>query len=337
MTKPAGPTPDRLMDLAWGYAPTLVIAAAVRHRVFQLLADQSLSEARLAAAAGVSTRGLRALLNALLGIRLLQRNDDGTYALTAESAAYLVPDRPGYRGGFFHHHTDHLLPQWMQLEEVVRTGRPVAATNRETDGAEHFARFVESLFPGNYPAAQALAEHLRLAEARNPVSVLDLGAGSGVWGIALAEASPQVRVHAVDWPRVLEVTRRLADRHAVADRFTTAAGDYFHADFGGGHHVAVLGHILHSESPERIRQLLRKTFGALAPGGVVAIQEFLPDDDRTGPMFPLMFAVNMLVNTEAGDTYTFGEISHWLRECGFVHPRLLAVPAVSPLVLADRP
>jgi hypothetical protein len=82
---------------------------------------------------------------------------------------------------------------------------------------------------------------------------------------------------------------------------------------------------------------LRKTFDALAPGGTVAIMEFVPNHDRTGPPMPLLFAVNMLVNTEEGETFTFPEMSAWLREAGFVNPRLLDVPAVSPLVLATRP
>jgi O-methyltransferase involved in polyketide biosynthesis len=145
-----------------------------------------------------------------------------------------------------------------------------------------------------------------------------------------------VRIHAVDWPQVLEVTRRIAGKHGVADRLTTAAGDFFEADFGTGHRLATIGHILHSEGRDRSRRLLKKVFDALAPGGTVAIQEFVPDEDRSGPPSALIFAVNMLVNTEAGDTFTFKEMSGWLREAGFKNPRLLKVPAVSPLVLADK-
>jgi hypothetical protein len=136
---------------------------------------------------------------------------------------------------------------------------------------------------------------------------------------------------------VLEVTRRVARQQGVADRLTTASGDLFEADFGTGHHIATIGHILHSEGRERSRHLLRKTFDALAPGGTVAISEFMPNEERTGPSNALIFAVNMLIHTEAGDTFTFGEISQWLREAGFENPRLLEAPAPSPLVLANRP
>lgn len=324
------------MQLAWGYAPVLVIGAAIEHGVFDQLANQPRTRAELGAATGTSDRGLRILLDALVGQNLLERKGEH-YALTPESAAFLVRGQPGYRGGFFLHHSNQLLPQWMELTHVVRTGRPATRTNRETEGGAHFAGFVEALFPGNYPAAEALATHLQLAKATSPVSVLDLGAGSGVWGIALAEASPQVRIRAVGWPEVLEITQQIAARHQLEDRLTCAPGDLFHADFGQDHDVAILGHILHSEGPDRIRQLLERAFAALRPGGIIAIQEFLPNDERTGPPLPLLFAVNMLVNTEAGGTYTFAEISGWLTEAGFIRPRLLEVPAVSPLILADKP
>jgi Cft2 family RNA processing exonuclease len=114
-------------------------------------------------------------------------------------------------------------------------------------------------------------------------------------------------------------------------------GDFVAADFGHGHQVAVLGHILHSEGEHRGRQLVRKICEALAPGGTLAIQEFMPNDDRTGPALPLLFAVNMLVNTDQGDTYTFAEMSTWLKEVGYINVRLLEVPGPSPLVLANKP
>jgi ubiquinone/menaquinone biosynthesis C-methylase UbiE len=329
------PTPDRIMQFAWGYAPTLVIEAAVRHGVFDRLDQGPRTVEQLAAETGASVRGLTGILNVLVGIQLLARDGDN-YVLTPESAAFLVFSRPAYHGMFFQHISDHILPRWLQLGDIVRTGKPAAAVNQQHEGEEFFARFVESLFPLSFAAASALGEHLDVAR-NGTMSVLDIGAGSGVWGIALAKQSPKVRIHAVDWPQVLEVTRKIAARHGVGERLTTASGDFFEADFGRGHHVATIGHILHSEGRERSRRLLKKTFDALAPGGTIAIMEFVPNDDRTGPPNALIFAVNMLVNTETGDTFTFAEMSGWLREAGFTDPRQLDVPAVSPLLLATKP
>src|SRR5262249_47828346 len=163
----------------------------------------------------------------------------------------------------------------------------------------------------NARSAQLLAEHLVPEKSDRPLQVLDLAAGSGVWGIAFAKRSPQVRVTAVDWPGVLPATRRTAERQGVADRFRYVGGGLAQADFGGGSDIATLGHILHSEGADRSRALLRKTFAALKPGGTIAIAEWLVNDDRTGPAPGLIFAVNMLVNTEAGDAFTFNEIRGW--------------------------
>jgi hypothetical protein len=126
-------------------------------------------------------------------------------------------------------------------------------------------------------------------------------------------------------------------RHGLAERLQTSPGDLLEADFGRGHSLATIGHILHSEGPERSRRLLKKVYDALAPGGTVAIAEFMPNADRTGPSNALIFTVNMLVHTTEGDTFTFKEMSAWLREAGFRNPRLLDAPAPSPLVLATKP
>ena len=329
-------TPDRIMQFVWAFAPPLVIEAAVRHRVFDVLAKQTLTLGELAQATNTSSRGIAAIVDVLVGLGLLARDNTGRYTLTSESNTFLVSHRPRFMGGIFRHVSEQLLPNWLHLTEIVASGKPATAVNVAAEGAPFFAEFVEDLFPMGYPAACVLAGALDLAKATAPVSVLDLAAGSGVWGIALAQASPHVTIRAVDWPVVLPVTRRVAERFGLGDRLTTVEGDLLEADFGSGHQVATLGQIVHSEGAKRTRALLKRTHDALAPGGTIAIAEFLVDADRRGPLNGLFFAVNMLVNTEAGGTYAFEEIASWLTEAGFTNPRLLPAPGPSPLILATR-
>ena len=137
--------------------------------------------------------------------------------------------------------------------------------NRHSEGSAFFEQFVAGLFAMNYGSAVAAAQALGVASATGPVKVLDLAAGSGVFGIGIAQRSPHVTVTAVDWPNVLEITRKTAAQCGVADRFSYVAGDLDAADFGKGHNVATLGHILHTEGEARSRSLLRKTYEALAP------------------------------------------------------------------------
>lgn len=337
MSADARLTPERLMQLAWGFAPPLMIEAAIKHKVFDVLDAGPKSLEQIATETAASPRGLRAVLNGLVGLEFLAKDAGDRYSLTPESAAFLVSTKPGFQGGIFKHASDQLIPKWLELTKIVGTGKTAKSVNQEGDGAAFFQEFVEDIYPMSAPSANLLAEHLDVANTDRPLSVLDLAAGSGVWGIAFAKQSPQVSVTAVDWEGVLPATKRIAAREGVVDRFRFVAGDLATADFGTGHDVATLGHILHSEGEQRSRSLLAKTFDALAPNGTIAIAEFLVSDDRTGPPNGLIFAVNMLVHTDAGDAFSFEEISGWLSEAGFENARLLDAPGPSPLVLATKP
>jgi ubiquinone/menaquinone biosynthesis C-methylase UbiE len=343
---PAQVTPERIMQFAWGYVPPLVLEAAIRHRVFDTLDEGPKSVSEVSAATGASERGLAAIMNALVGLGFLAKNERAVYSLTPESAAFLVSTKPAFQGGMIRHCSEHLIPRWLNLNEVVATGLPVSAVNQEDSGSDFFQNFVNDIFPQSYPAAKALAQHFNangqsietLAQPlRVPIRVLDLAAGSGVWGIALAQSSERIHVTAVDWPGVIPVTQKTVARFGLSGRFTFVEGDLQQADFGDGHNLATLGHILHSEGEKRSRALLARTFESLAPGGTIAIAEFVVNADRTGPVNALFFAVNMLVNTDTGDTYSFEEISSWLTEAGFINPRTLESPGPSPLILATKP
>ncbi len=329
-------TPERIMQFAWGYAPTIVLESAIRHRVFDVLDGAPKTLKETAEATGASERGLRAIMNVLVGLNFLARSGD-KYSLTPESELFLVSTKPSFQGGLLKHTSTQLIPKWLGLSEVVGTGKPVRSVNQEGDGSEFFQGFVMDIFPLSYPAAQVLAAHLELAKRGGAAKVLDLAAGSGVWGIALAQSAPNVLVTAVDWSGVLPATQRSVERFGLTNRFAFIAGDLDSAGFGSGHDVATLGHILHSEGETRSKALLRKVFAALNSGGTIAIAEFLVNTDRTGPVASLIFAGNMLVNTDDGDTFSFEEISAWLKDAGFVNPRLLDGPGPSPLVLATKP
>jgi ubiquinone/menaquinone biosynthesis C-methylase UbiE len=330
-------TPERLMQMAWGYAPPLILEAAIRNKVFDTLDAGPKSIDEVAAATGASPRGLRGIMNALVGLEFLKTNGDGRYELTPESSTFLVSTKPSFFGGMIAHTSQHLMPNWLQLSDIVASGKPATAVNEEEDGSAFFQELVSNIFPLSYGPAQALAKHLALGESGAAVSVLDLGAGSGVWGIAVAQSSPRVTVTAVDWPGVLPIALKTAGRFGLADRYTCVPGDLATADFGKDHNVITIGHILHSEGVERSKSLLRKCYDALAPGGTIAIAEFLVNPERTGPPMGLLFAVNMLVNTDHGDTWSFEEIAGWLKEVGFVNPRQLDAPGPSPLILATKP
>src|SRR2546423_3868481 len=239
-------TPERLMELSFAYAPPLIISAAAGNKVFDALENSAKTAEEVAKKTGASPRALRILMNALVGLDLLKKDRQGRYSLTPESAAFLISNKPGTHAGFFGTIAPHLISRWLRLTDIVREGRPAVAVNQETEGTEFFSQLVENIIPMSYPAAQKLGDHLKVAKAKNEIRVLDLGAGSGIWGIALAQKSTRVRVTAVDWAGMIPTTKRITQKFGVGDRFNYVEGDMLEANFGSGYDIATLGHILHS-------------------------------------------------------------------------------------------
>src|SRR6266436_8690847 len=192
-------TPERLMELGFAYAPPLIISAGVSNKVFDSLEDGAKTPEQVAEETGASARALGILMNALVGLGLLRKDRQGKYSLTPESAAFLLSKKPGTHAGFFGTIAPQLISRWLRLSDIVRVGRPAVALNQETEGTEFFSQLVENIIPMSYPAAKKLGDHLKVAKTKDEIRILDLAAGSGIWGIALAQESPRVRVSAVDW------------------------------------------------------------------------------------------------------------------------------------------
>jgi ubiquinone/menaquinone biosynthesis C-methylase UbiE len=333
-------TPQRIQELAFGFAPNRALATAVELRLFTHIAGGKSSVAELEAATGASRRGLTMLLNAMVGLEFLTRagtGDRARYSLTPEADAFLVEGRPAFRGGFVSWLAGGLAQDWFQLTDCVRTGKPVSAMDDPEIAGNVWGELVDTLFPVAYPAAVRAGQELRRLHPHRPLRLLDVAAGSGVWSIAAAKDDPAVQVVAFDLPDTLPHTRRWAERSGVAGQFEYRVGDIRKDDLGRAEFdAAILGHICHSEGQVHTRELLAKVARALKPGGTLVIADMLPDEDRRGPVFPLLFALSMLVRTREGDTFSFAEYDQWLREAGFRDARLLKIPAPSPLVLATR-
>lgn len=330
-------SPERILQLSWGYAPPLILEAAITLGFLDLLDAGPLPVEEVATRTGCSVRGTRGILNALVGFQFLTRGDDDRFALTEEASTFLVRGKPTFYGGFLLHTSRQALPNWMQLKDAVRTGRPPTAANQQESGEAFFQQFVADLLTLNFRAAEVLAAAVLATPPDRPFRVLDIAAGSGVWSLGFVRRSPLVEATALDWEGVLDITRFTAERFGVASQYRFVPGDLRSTSFGEGFDAVILGHILHSEGAAGSCELLKKAFAALRPGGTVVIAEFNPDDDRRGPPLPLLFAVNMLVNTEMGDTFTVAELRTWLEAAGFTDVRTLEAPAPSPLVLARRP
>ena len=334
-TARASISPAVIMEDFMGTWRSRTLVAAVELDVFKHIAHGKRAVQEIAEAAGASPRGMAHLLDALTGIGYL-RKTGSRYGLRPVSATFLVRGKTAYMSAMAQA-MSLTWDAWKDLTEVVKSGRSAEAVNVAEKGKEFFPKLVASIFPGNFAASAAAVSRLPEKERRKIHKILDVAAGSGAWSLGFAQAIPQARVTALDFPEVTPITCGYAEKLGVANRYEYLEGDMRQVDFGQDtYDLIILGHIVHSEGETHGKELLRKSYAALRPGGKLLIAEFVPNDARTGPAMPLLFGLNMLLQTEEGNVFTLREYRTWLKAAGFRKVATIPVPPPSTVILATK-
>ena len=327
-------SPMKFMNDLWAARISLTLIAGVELDIFTVIAEGNKSVDAVAKAIKSPKRGVERLLDALVGIGYLTKR--GTqYGLAPIANTFLVRTKPSFIGTMADE-ARITLAGWMELANVIRSGKSFAAVNT-SQGREFFPRLVKAIFPLTYNGAQNLVAAMPQAKLKKIERVLDVAAGSGAWSLPFAQAIPNARVTAADYPEVTDVTREYAQQFGVADRYDYLEGDLRQIDFGQKQYdVVILGHIIHTEGEKWGKALIAKSYKALKPGGTLVIAEMIPNDTRTGPLFPLLFGLNMVLHTNEGDVFTMAQYRQWLKQAGFSSVKVVEVEGPSPLILATR-
>jgi predicted nicotinamide N-methyase len=336
MNDTSRPSPELFFRTLWAYQQTAVLRAAIDLDVFSAIAAGAATAEEIGAAVEASPRGTRMLCDYLAMLGFLVKAD-GRYSLTQDSAVFLVRHSPAYLGGTLEFlMSDEIVRNQERLAAAVRRGG-VASDEGNTVSEENpvWEKFARAMVPMMGPAGQAIAEVLKVADA-GPQRVLDIAAGHGMFGIAIAARNPAAEVVAVDWPRVVSVAAENAAAHGIAARHRTVPGDAFTVDWGGGFDLALVTNFLHHFDVPTCISLLRKIHDSLVARGRVAVLEFVPNEDRLSPPIPAGFAITMLAGTPGGDAYTFSELSRMLRDAGFGDVVRYDLEGPQTLVVATR-
>src|ERR1035437_504646 len=326
--------PERLHQITFSFIPSRVLTAGVDLSVFTHIAGGKNTAEGIARAAKADTRGMRMLLDSLAALELVTKKNS-RYGLTPLARKFLVRGEPDYMGSIIEL-PDH-AEAWRQLSKSVRTGRPVNTVEKETRAVKFFPALVSGLHVINREPARRAAEVLGIGTSHQGLHVVDVACGSGVWGIEAAAADRTARVTAQDYAAMLPGTRKYVKRHGVERQFDYLPGDLNKIDFGKNRYdLAILGNIVHSEGEQNSRRLFRRLHRALRPGGRIAIVDMIPNEARTGPPFPVFFALNMLLNTQRGDTYTLAQYADWLMKAGMERVETADIGSHSPLVIGYK-
>lgn len=333
-TAPASehPTPERILAAFSAHERTAALLAGIELELFTAIGEGATTSEALARRTGAAERGLRILADYLVVDGLLTKHA-GTYGLAPDAAAFLDRRSPMYLGSMsrFLGNQD-FIRRFGRLVEAVRRGGSVEENHMVVPQQPLWVEFARGMGPMMAPTAGQVAEAVGRAER-----VLDLAAGHGLFGIAVARANPGATIVAQDWEAVLAVARENAERAGVADRFRLLPGSAFEVAFGEAFDLVLVPNFLHHFDPPTCVALLRRVRDALAPGGRAALVEFVPDPDRVSPPIPAAFSLKMLVTTPAGDAYTYAELERMCRDAGFTATELRPLgPAPQSLVIARR-
>ena len=313
----APPSPELFFQTANAYQRTAVLKGAVDLGLFTAIAEDHKTAVDIAKSCKATERGVRILSDALCVMGFLAKKD-GAYELTRDSAVFLDRRSPAYMGGTLEFLLSPFLREGFDdVAQLARDGgskRPHGATLAPNHPI--WVTFARAMMPMMAMPADLLAKLVN-GESRQPMKVLDIAAGHGLYGLAFAKLNPNARITAVDWANVLEVAKENARAAKATERYETRPGNAFDIDWGAGYDVVLFPNFFHHFDTPTCETLMKKAHAALAAGGRVATLEFVPNDDRISPPVPAMFSLMMLAETPSGDTYTFVEYERMFKNAGF--------------------
>lgn len=326
----AVPAPELVFDTLVAYQKSAALKAAIELDLFSAIGGDSFTAIELAARIGSSARGTRILADFLTIMGLLSKTGD-RYSLTATSAAFLDKASPAYFGSIstFLTHGELQKGFWALAGAVRQGGTTMSDGGTVAPENPIWVEFARAMAPMARMTAVGLADEV-LAHG-SAGRVLDVAAGSGAYGIALAQRDPQTQVTALDWPSVLELTAANAHAAGVAQRYSTIPGSAFERDWVApgedGHFDTILfTNFLHHFDADACVSLFRKAHAALRPGGRVVTLEFVPNPDRVTPPAAAGFSLVMLAGTAGGDAYTSAELDQMALQAGFSRCETKPVP-----------
>jgi hypothetical protein len=312
-------TRESILELSGKFTLSRILISAAELDLFSKIADGPKSVEELGRDHGWGQRGLRILLDALAAQELVLRTEDGRYFLAASLAPVLCKGTEETVLPMLLHR-ENMWKSWSNLTEIVKTGENRFMTDVKSRPTEDMEAFIGAMHVVGRDMAATIADVVDLVPFRR---LIDVGGGSGTYTIAFLKKAPHMRATLMDLPAVAEMARTRLAEEGLLDRVDIAPGDFKTDPLPKGHDLALLSAIIHMNGPEANRDLYRRVYDCLIPGGAILIRDHVMEQSRTRPADGAIFAVNMLAATRMGNSYTLVEITQDLESTGFTNVRLI--------------
>ena len=303
--------PNTIREVASSFQKSRILLSGFELDIFTNIDESGTTSRQIAVNLKLDEHACERLMNALVSLGFLKKQNH-LFFNTAESFAYLSKKSTEYLGGLMH--SNHLWNTWSNLTKVVKTGLSANPSEINERGEEWLFSFISAMHDRAIKQAPQQLSNIDLSEVK---SVLDIGGGSGAFSMEFVSRKPGTEATVFDLPMVVPITKKFLEKEGFSDKIRTYAGDYTKDELPEGFDLVFLSAIIHSNSLEVNRDLIRKCFGSLNKNGKIIIQDWIMNNDRTQPTSGAVFAVNMLVGTEAGDCFTEQEVTEMLGAAGF--------------------
>lgn len=292
--------PGKLLDMSGYFWKTCTLHAGVKLEIFSIIGSDSLSSEEICKKIKGDMRGVSTLLNALTAMGLLKK-EEGRYSNTPAAAKFLSKESPEYVGFMIMHH-HHLIDSWSRMDQAVLSGKPLR-TRASSSTEQQRESFLMGMYNIAMSIAPSLSKEINLTGCRH---LLDFGGGPGTYAIHFCLNNPGLSASVYDLPTTRPFAEKTIGEFGLSDRIDFLEGDYLDDGFNykGIFDAAWLSYIIHGEGPKDAEKIIGKAVSALKPGGKIFIHEFILNDNMDGPLFPTLFSINMLLQTESGQSYS---------------------------------
>jgi ubiquinone/menaquinone biosynthesis C-methylase UbiE len=330
-------TPLRFMSDLHGYRHTMIVKAAIEYEIFTVIGElEKQNHSTISAIAkriNCPEKGTRILLDALCVREYLTKKRVGSefsYYNTPMADKFLNKNNKQTYFGCLCEFilADSFLQKQANIVQAIKNNGSPFDSSLMTANNEEWVKFAKAMQPMARHTAQfvykLVSKHIHIDETR-PINVLDISCSHAEFGLAFAKHSKTVKVYGIDWPNVLEIGVENATILGLKDQFVPVSGDALAMEKYGEpstFDVVLVPNFLHHFSVEVNVKTLRKCYDLLKQNGVLAIVEFVPNEDRTSKPEAVLFSVNMLVGTEHGDAYTYNQLRDMVEQAGFKNSKL---------------
>jgi len=303
--------PNTIREFASSFQKSRILLSGFELDIFTNVDEHGTTSNQIANRLHLDEHACERLMNALVSLTFL-RKQNNLFFNTPESFTFMSKKSADYLGGLMH--SNHLWNAWSNLTQVVKTGNSAYPSQINVRGEDWLFPFINAMHDRAKKQAPQQLANIGLSGIK---SVLDIGGGSGAYSMEFVTKKPEIEATVFDLPNVVPITKKFLDKEGFSDKIKTHSGNYTTDDLPGGFDLVFLSAIIHSNSLEINQDLIKKCFNALNKKGKIVIQDWIMNNERTQPVSGAIFAINMLVGTEAGDCFTEEEVTGMLVAAGF--------------------